>query len=998
MAIIRLEDKYKSKYKLQLTPERHYMSSSSGITGSVYVFPNRSETQKDNIDERLNLAPMAEEGNEFSGKAIRPYDSNSLEQRRIEIYKGEFNKLIGGAFSDAIQYEYKKTSGGNWSDGVAGSTSRTGEIANTLTYSTNDVVTRTSDSIIFEFDSNDQWVQGGLVSPAGMLYKHLPTSDRDRSALRYDVALGLLLDGANPFTEDHAWRQSGYSNSGNSSYTNASNDTQRRAYQFTGFTIFEDESGWPFLDAPLTNKASVNSWPPEALLPEVVGSITTNYVLKGYSDLSMHPRNATKKEVIRKRANYDIFSSGSMFQKIIANRMDTLQPFEEGWWTNNNQSLCLGSWSDSSGTKSPSIAYANTSNIYTINWETDKVTFEFWIKPCIEQTSVGTILQLDNCYSIALLPDSTSLKNGTYSKFKIGIYSQSLSDLSNRVPAITDTVTAASGGSGGIYVTDGVLNLDQWHHVSIRYGSTFNNGLLNIYVDSASVTPTDIDGQYDGVSRTTGIFDVSGTSYTAGDTLFVGGWAPDAGATALWGLYAAKQELQIDLNTTSYALGLAVTPLYQLKSELQELRVWNECRSEAALLVKKYHGMSSTTGMKLYIPFLFDPRNDTPQWNRVGFQPSKDDESKVENYYENGNFLKIDSTKLEFNKTQFCTNSAYIVGMPFINVHSHLREYVNSSYPVITNHYDLSLATATSPYPSVNSQLPADKKLSYFQNNWESLSWLRSINSMLIPSDNSKLIVDHSLLSDSMHKYFDASMLRLMGSGIASTASEYEISRFHDDEVFSIQDTIKALDPVKKSGFSGKSYGMLTSTLVAEGKLKDIDYITPLSTILSIPQIYYGNRVKPESIELKFQLNEEGKVITIKDFEGTLYRVDSINGTIKSKVGHIDYGNGIICIFSPLLTSIGQTNFDIKFKGERNLHVMQLDIPCPQGVANKSQNPSYKKLKASTNANESDKTITYISSIYLHDENLNIIGKVNLAQPIQKREEDSFIFRVKVDF
>ena len=108
MGIFRLEDKYKSKYKIQLTPERHYISSSSGITGSVHVFPNRSETQKDNIDERLNLAPMAEEGSEFSGKVIRPYDSNSLEARRIEIYKGEFNKFIGGAFTDALIYEYIK--------------------------------------------------------------------------------------------------------------------------------------------------------------------------------------------------------------------------------------------------------------------------------------------------------------------------------------------------------------------------------------------------------------------------------------------------------------------------------------------------------------------------------------------------------------------------------------------------------------------------------------------------------------------------------------------------------------------------------------------------------------------------------------------------------------------------------------------------------------------------------------------------------------------------
>jgi len=77
---------------------------------------------------------------------------------------------------------------------------------------------------------------------------------------------------------------------------------------------------------------------------------------------------------------------------------------------------------------------------------------------------------------------------------------------------------------------------------------------------------------------------------------------------------------------------------------------------------------------------------------------------------------------------------------------------------------------------------------------------------------------------------------------------------------------------------------------------------------------------------------------------------------------------------------------------------MQLDIPCSAGVANKSQHPSYKKLRPSANANETDSNLTYISSIYLHDENLNVIGKVNLAQPVQKREEDSFIFRVKVDF
>mgnify|MGYP003304449062 FL=1 len=173
MAIIRLEDKYKSKYKVQLTPERHYISSSSGITGSVHVFPNRSETQKDNIDERLNLAPMVEEGTEFSGTPIRPYDSNSLEQRRIEIYRGEFNKLIGGAFVDAIQFTYTYQNG-NWpglSPTTAGTVAITGESANSLVgYSTNDKVIRQNDGVLFEFDSNGQWA---------VSYTHLtlPTSD-----------------------------------------------------------------------------------------------------------------------------------------------------------------------------------------------------------------------------------------------------------------------------------------------------------------------------------------------------------------------------------------------------------------------------------------------------------------------------------------------------------------------------------------------------------------------------------------------------------------------------------------------------------------------------------------------------------------------------------------------------------------------------------------------------------------------------------------------------
>ena len=80
------------------------------------------------------------------------------------------------------------------------------------------------------------------------------------------------------------------------------------------------------------------------------------------------------------------------------------------------------------------------------------------------------------------------------------------------------------------------------------------------------------------------------------------------------------------------------------------------------------------------------------------------------------------------------------------------------------------------------------------------------------------------------------------------------------------------------------------------------------------------------------------------------------------------------------------------------MHIMQIDVPCAQGIANQSSASSYKSLIPSNNSNETGMGFTYISPLYLHDENLNVVGKVNLSQPIVKREEDSFVFRLKVDF
>ena len=77
---------------------------------------------------------------------------------------------------------------------------------------------------------------------------------------------------------------------------------------------------------------------------------------------------------------------------------------------------------------------------------------------------------------------------------------------------------------------------------------------------------------------------------------------------------------------------------------------------------------------------------------------------------------------------------------------------------------------------------------------------------------------------------------------------------------------------------------------------------------------------------------------------------------------------------------------------------MILNIPCPMNKFMSSSNKTYTKIPPDTNPNSKDLSTLYVSNVNIHDENLNVIMKANLAQPIQKTEEDEFIIRLKQDF
>ena len=65
-----------------------------------------------------------------------------------------------------------------------------------------------------------------------------------------------------------------------------------------------------------------------------------------------------------------------------------------------------------------------------------------------------------------------------------------------------------------------------------------------------------------------------------------------------------------------------------------------------------------------------------------------------------------------------------------------------------------------------------------------------------------------------------------------------------------------------------------------------------------------------------------------------------------------------------------------------------------RGIFNKENG----KVTQSYQSNDDNSKFVYITGINVHDDNLNVIMRANLAQPVIKRDDDGFLFKIKKDF
>ncbi len=173
-----------------------------------------------------------------------------------------------------------------------------------------------------------------------------------------------------------------------------------------------------------------------------------------------------------------------------------------------------------------------------------------------------------------------------------------------------------------------------------------------------------------------------------------------------------------------------------------------------------------------------------------------------------------------------------------------------------------------------------------------------------------------------------------------------------------------------------------------------------------ISNLFYGERIKPGSFvvsDLRLSgSNGRAQMRLQDDGNGGLFRADSFTRRASwNHVGNVFYEEGIVLIKSPALPFFGMEGFDIEFEGEKTVNAMKLNVLVDATSHNTSSNPSWSSsLSASFDANrdpENQKFVT-ISGVNFHDENLNVVMRAQLAQPVVKRPGDRYLIRVKYDF
>lgn len=637
-------------------------------------------------------------------------------------------------------------------------------------------------------------------------------------------------------------------------------------------------------------------------------------------------------------------------------------------------------------------------------------SFDFYVNPRYQsddidagQFKAGTIFHLSSSYALSLVTGTLKNENGLPDSFRIQLQLSHSADIS------------PSKAKPGVYPhnlvflsDDNVIRHNRWHHVVVRWGTKYlNDGTGSFYIDGEP------RGSFVVPSGT--VMPRPPVNSLNPDVLCVGNYYEGTNfgddAQSLFfdldnALRDGVNQLTSEVPATGYDGPISYGFNHPLKAELHDLTIRRYYMSDAEVTATGSRGPGFDALVKKNIAFYVPPFfvEDTPirrfRGDRGGILQTP--------------FFEIDgATDDPFNVAM-----AFGVNGHYINLENFTKDFTTGRFPRLLNLSASAIDYTTAAEDANNfiysSGLAAKRNLTIlpcddgnFDPNYEILTREDTQNKFTDPfglADYSYINLDNLLTTAS-----------LINGGLGvDKPSDYESQLYG-----ATPET-----PGSPPGLSYKAYITAVTASISDvaqdnkfdrGIQKGVPVtiyqrlLDPSSnqvTIFNISNLYYGRRIQPGTFMIKDSAisGSHGKVsVTLRDDKlGNLYRADSLTPHhTQNSVGNIFYDEGIILIKNPHLYFFGKNQYEMSFKGVYNIFSTKYEILAPQGLLNSSSNATY--VQNSENIKPSgvpidDETFVYISSLNLHDENMNVVAKAKLAQPIIKREGDKVLFKVAFDF
>tara|TARA_R110001583_G_scaffold7985_13_gene38973 strand:+ start:10316 stop:12730 length:2415 start_codon:yes stop_codon:yes gene_type:complete len=604
-------------------------------------------------------------------------------------------------------------------------------------------------------------------------------------------------------------------------------------------------------------------------------------------------------------------------------------------------------------------------------------SLDFWINPRYENDydivantptgkdfKAGTIFHLSSTFAVSLVTGSSTDSLNRSDKFRMLLQLSHSADISPSKVDLSTGNNERSYPEDLIFLSsDNSLVKNNWHHVTVRWGTDkINQGTGSIHIDNLETR-----------------FVVPSSSISAQGALLAVGNEPDAlcignyyeginrGSSALSAFFNSSSATQYGV---SRAPGHASDPSsfsfnHPLNAEIHELKIYNTYIDDSIIYSGSFTGPSDFTDLIFYVPPFFTKET-----------------------LERDVFVTTDQIIHTSTSTPFNVFTAFSTFGHIINLENFTREFINGKHPRMLNLNVESNPTATGS--SMNEILYATASN-------------RKRNLTILPNDNGLFFPNFSLLMSGSESF--------LGSSSPLNYYVNDTGGF-DVSIISIKDLVSSfyLDTKAAGGFLERCSSPYPENITKEWNGTYLSILQRLRdassnqvTIFNIPSMFYSEKIKTRSFISEDKLvTGSGEKISIKikdDGSGGLYRADCLTPTaFWNNIGNIFYQEGLAIIKSPHVMFFGKDQFEVNLEGTHNVYVTTLNCFAESNQINSSSNANYIPISASLDANDTESKFVYIDQVNIHDNNLNVIMKANISQPVVKRSFDKLLFKMKMDF